>query len=152
MNVYALAIGIIIGAFIIFRFRKSGLEKTRLAYPLLFASFPFYYFAFAIYAGDLTALYKETAVGLLFFVLAIAAIISKRKTSAAIVGIGCIAHAAYDAYHNLLFTNLGTPSWWVEFCGSIDLILGVYLLYFSLTTPNVVLKKPRQKSRCSDIA
>lgn len=143
MKLYALAIGIIIGAFIIIGFRQSGLEKNRFAYPLLFASFPLYYFAFAITAADLTALHKEIAAGMVFFVLAIIAIGSRKKTSVAIVGIGCIAHAAYDAYHNLLFTNPGTPSWWREFCGSIDLILGVYLLYASLTMPNGVLKKIR---------
>ena len=116
------------------------------------ASFPLYYFAFAVYGHDLIALYKEIAIGSAFFVLAFIAIKSKRKTSAALVGIGCLLHAAYDAYHNVLFVNPGTPSWWLEFCGSIDLILGVYLFYFATKAPNKTFKNAAQNTRCSDAA
>jgi hypothetical protein len=128
------------------------LERTQFAYPILLASFPFYYFAFAIYDGNFVALYKEIALGFIFFALVSIAITSKRKTSAALIGIGCILHAVYDAFHNMLFINAGTPSWWLEFCGSIDLILGVYLLYFAITMPNKSFENAAQDSSCSDAA
>jgi uncharacterized membrane protein HdeD (DUF308 family) len=133
MNLYALVIGMATVAFIIFRFKQSKLEYTKWAYPLLLASFPVYYFAFAVYGNDFTALGKELLAGMVFFAFAFIAYKSQRALAAVLVGIGCILHAIYDASHNLLFTNAGTPDWWIEFCGSIDLILGVYLIYFALT-------------------
>ena len=141
MNFYALISGIIIVTLIIAHFKRSRLEKSQLAYPLLLASFPLYYFVFAIYANDIVALQKEFVVGTVFFALAFIAIKSKIKLSATLVGIGSISHAIYDHYHNILFINPGTPSWWLEFCGSIDLILGVYLFYFAITTPNKSFKR-----------
>lgn len=133
MNLYALVIGIATVTFIIFRFKQSKLEYTKWAYPLLLASFPVYYFAFAVYGNDFTALGKELLAGMVFFAFAFIAYKSQRALAAVLVGIGCILHAVYDAFHDLLFTNAGTPGWWIEFCGSIDLILGVYLIYFALT-------------------
>ena len=149
MNIYALIIGIAIVAYVIIRFKKTRLERTKWAYPLFLATFPVYYFVFAIYAKDFPALGKEVAVSLVFFSLAFMAYRSKRKTSALIVGLGSIFHAVYDAYHDILFVNSGTPNWWLEFCGSIDIIIGVYLIYFAFKVPNKALKQDAQTARAS---
>lgn len=147
MNLYALIIGIATVFFVIFRFKQSRLEYTKWAYPLLLATFPVYYFAFAIYGNDFIALGKELLAGLVFFTLAFIAFKSQRKLAAILVGIGCILHGAYDLFHNLLFTNAGTPDWWLEFCGSIDLILGAYLIYFTLTVPGQATNQNAQSVR-----
>ncbi len=136
MNIYALVFGIITAILIIWRFKKSRLERARLPYPLLLASFPLYYFVFALYAGDYTALLKELGIGIIFFTIAALAIKASRKTSSLFIAAGCIAHGIYDAYHDVLFINNGTPSWWLEFCGSIDILLGIYLIYFAMTVRN----------------
>ena len=146
---YALIIGIAIVAYVIIRFKKTRLENTKWSYPLLLATFPVYYFVFAIYAKDFPALGKEVLVGFGFFSLAFWAYRSKRKTSALLVGLGSILHAVYDAYHDMLFVNSGTPNWWLEFCGSIDIILGVYLIYFAITVPIKALKQDAQTARAS---
>ena len=146
MNIYALSVGIILAALIVIRFKVTRLEQTPFAYPLVLASFPLYYFVFAIYSKDFVALYNEFVVGLIFFSLAIAAIKSKMKTAAVLIGISSISHAVYDGFHNMLFINSGTPAWWLEFCGSIDLILGMYMIYFAATTPNKLFKRYRQKA------
>jgi len=151
MNLYALVIGIATVAFIIFRFKQSKLEYTKWAYPLLLASFPVYYFVFAIYGNDFTALGKELVAGMVFFAFAFVAYKSQRALAAVLVGIGCILHAVYDAFHNLLFTNAGTPGWWIEFCGSIDLILGVYLIFFALTIRSKVQSQNAQSIRASSL-
>ena len=119
--------------YIIFRFKKTRLEKTKWAYPLLLGSFPVYYFVFAIYAQDYKALGYELAFGVLFIVAAYFAFKTKRKLSLLVVGIFCILHAAYDLFHDYLFVNTGAPSWWLEFCGSIDIILGFYLIFLALS-------------------
>ena len=132
MNIYALITGLVIVTYIIIRFRKTKLDRTKCAYPLLLASFPVYYFAFALYANDYPALGKEVLIGIIFFVIAYIAYRSNRKIAAIIIGSGSFLHALYDAYHDLLFINTGTPAWWLEFCGSIDLILAIYLFYFAI--------------------
>lgn len=144
MNIYALLIGIITVIFIIWHFKRRKLEKAQMPYPLLLATFPLYYFAFALYASDYHAFYKEMAVSIIFFALAYAAFKSNRTISASLVAFGCISHAVYDIYHNMFFINAGTPSWWLEFCGSIDIILGIYLIYFAFTAPNKSFTKNRQ--------
>lgn len=146
MNIYALTIGIAIVVYVILRFKKTRLERTKWAYPLFLASFPVYYFVFAIYANNLQALGYEIAVGFIFFSIAFIAYKSTNKIPALMVGVGSILHAVYDAYHDLLFINPGTPGWWLEFCGSIDVILGLYLIYYAANIPNKTLKKRRDKA------
>ncbi|MEJ2141467.1 MAG: hypothetical protein P8Y24_03780 [Gammaproteobacteria bacterium] len=144
MNIYALIIGLIIVAYVIVRFKKTRLEKTKWAYPLFLASFPLYYVAFSIYGNDLVALWKELIVGIIFFFIAYIAYKSHRKLSFVLVGIGCILHVVYDLYHDVFFINTGTPDWWLEFCGSIDLVLGLYLIYIAVLLPNKVLKQSKE--------
>jgi len=146
MNMYALTIGFITTTLIIWHFKRRKLEKARLPYPILLATFPLYYFAFALYATDYLALYKEIGIGLIFLLLAYLAIKSNRKTSLFLIALGCIAHGIYDVYHNMLFINNGTPEWWIEFCGSIDLIIGIYLTYFAATVPNKAFIMDHQKA------
>jgi hypothetical protein len=133
MNYIAFAIGLITVIYVIFRFKKTKLEKTKWAYPLLLATFPMYYFVFAIYAQDYTALIYEVAIGTLFIGAAYAAYITNKHTAHLLVGLFCILHGFYDLFHNSIFINTGAPVWWVEFCGSIDLVLGCYLIYLALS-------------------
>jgi hypothetical protein len=144
MKIYALLIGVITGILIIWHFKRRKLEYSQLPYPILLATFPVYYFAFALFASDFNALYKEIGISIVFFLLVYFAIKVNRKMSALLVALGCIVHGVYDIYHDLLFINNGTPLWWPEFCGSIDLILGAYLIYFSKTIPSKVFTVERK--------
>lgn len=141
MNIYALTTGIILTILIIFRFRATRLEKTPWAYPLLLASFPVYYFAFAIYSKDLNVLFIEVLTGSVFFCIAYAAFQSKQTQLYLAVAIGCFLHAIYDYYHDALFINDGTPGWWAEFCGTIDLLLGIYLVLLMVSQHNKLLER-----------
>lgn len=132
----ALLAGIIIAIFIIWRFRITRLERKSWPYPLLLASFPAYYWVFALYANDTHALINEIWVGLLFVLIAMLAVGLRSRYALMLVATGCIAHALYDASHDLLFVNPGMPSWWPIFCGSIDVILGLYLMYLAVILPN----------------
>lgn len=149
MNLYALTIGLVVVFYVIYRFKITRLEKTSWAYPLFMATFPVYYFVFALYGNDYVALGKEMLIGTIFLILAYIAYKSNRKLSALLVAAGCLLHAAYDMYHDILFVNAGTPGWWLEFCGSIDLILGLYLIYFALTVPDKAYKQGAQAVRAS---
>lgn len=133
MNFVALIIGLTLATYAIVRFRETKLEKKKWVYPLLLATFPFYYFAFAIYAEDYSALINEIYVGLIFIAVAYTAYKLKSTIGIIILAIGYIGHAVYDIIHNHLFINEGTPVWWPEFCGAVDGLMGVYLVYLVLS-------------------
>ena len=131
MNYYALIIGIVIAVYVVVRFKKRKLEKIKWVYPAFLATFPVYYLVFAIYASDYGALINEFAVGAGFFLVAYVAYRLNSFIGLVLLAIGYIAHAVYDVIHNSLFYNPGTPDWWPEFCGSVDVLIGIYLLYFA---------------------
>ncbi|WP_199611480.1 hypothetical protein [Flocculibacter collagenilyticus] len=133
MNILALCIGLLIAVCIIFYFNTQKIEFSAKAYPALLFTFPLYYFVFAIYGNDQRALFLEMMIGLLFFFVAALSLRMSTKNKMLLLSAGFIAHGLYDVIHNALFFNAGTPIWWPEFCGIIDIILGVYLvgLFFS---------------------
>jgi hypothetical protein len=82
-----------------------------------------YYVLFAAMAADTHAMVAESLVGLVF--IAIAVVGFKRwpwLTIAAIAG-----HGAFDAVHHLFIANPGMPTWWPAFCGTFDVVAGIYL-------------------------
>ncbi len=133
MNLIAFTAGIIIAVAVIIRFRKTRLEKKSWAYPLLIATFPVYYWVFAITGSDMSALYKEIMMGIVFIGLAFLAIKINRKTGLIVLAAACLFHGVYDVMHDKLFINSGTPLWWPEFCGAIDILIGLYLFYMAIS-------------------
>lgn len=133
MNLYALVAGIFLGVFVVLRFKKTRLERKPSAYPLLLATFPAYYCVFAIYASDYDALAMEFLVGITFLLIAYTAYKLNNLVGLLILATGYIIHAVYDVIHESIFSNAGTPLWWPEFCGAVDFLIGVYLLYFAFS-------------------
>ncbi len=125
MNSIALILGCVIAALIIVRFRITQAEQKPLPYPLLLASFSVYYFVFAIYANDYSALGNEALVSVLFVLIAIYAYKKRNSIGLLVLAIGYIGHAVYDFAHDSLFVNHGSPLWWPEFCGAVDGIIDV---------------------------
>ena len=134
MNVVALTIGILIAVIVILRFRARRLEKTQWAYPMFLTTLPIYYWVFAVYASDYPALLNELMASIAFLAIAYVAYRSRSFATLLLLAIGYVAHAAYDFYHDALFVNSGVPTWWPEFCGSVDFLIGGYIAYraFSL--------------------
>ena len=133
MNYYALIVGIAVAVYVVIRFKKRKLENIKWVYPAFLATFPVYYWVFAVYASDYKALISEVAIGSGFLLVAYIAYKLNSFMGLVILATGYIAHAVYDAIHNSLFYNPGTPGWWPEFCGSVDILIGLYLLYFALS-------------------
>jgi len=130
MNILALVVGFLIAAWVIIIFKSQKLENTIWAYPLLLASFPLYYWVFAIAANDYPALLMEIIIGLIYFLAAFIAYKFKSFLTMFLLGIGFVSHALYDIFHDNLFNNRGTPIWWPEFCGAVDILIGFYVLYY----------------------
>jgi hypothetical protein len=128
MSITAFLIGVLLSIVLIVRFKKTRLETNKFTYSLLLFSFPLYYFAFAVYDFDFEAVSLEILGGTLFFVIAILSLKLNAFYKFSLLSIGYMLHGAYDIWHNLFFVNRGTPIWWPEFCGAIDIVLGLYLL------------------------
>src|SRR5688572_9229807 len=105
MNIYALAIGTVIAVFVVLLFKARRLENTGWAYPILLATFPVYYWVFAVYAADYAVLLKEFMVGVAFLAIAYVAYRFKSFGALLLLAIGYVSHAAYDFYHNVFFVN-----------------------------------------------
>ena len=132
MNFIVLIFGITIAVFVIYRFKKRGLERTKWTYPLFLATFPLYYLAFALYGLDYDALMGELIVGSFFVFIALIAYKYNNYQTLFLLGSGYIAHAVYDIVHEDIFHNKGTPKWWPEFCGSVDIVMGGYIIYLGI--------------------
>ena len=135
MNIFALTTGAAIAVALVLLFRAWGLEDTKWAYPVLLAEFPVNYWIFAIYGSDIAALLKELLVGLAFLAVAYIAYKFKSFVTLLLLAAGYVLHAAYDSYHNLFFVNAGAPTWWPEFCGSVDVLVGAYVAYLAFSFP-----------------
>jgi hypothetical protein len=140
MNMYALAVGIVSAFVVVLLFKAWGLENTKWAYPVLLAEFPVNYWAFAIYGSDSAAFLRELAVGLAFLAVAYIAYRVKSSVTLLLLAFGYVMHAAYDFSHNFFFLNAGAPTWWPEFCASVDVLIGAYIAYlaFSFRKKSVV--------------
>lgn len=128
MNVLALMVGGLVSIYIILRFKKARLEKSKFTYALLLVTFPCYYFYFAVYGSDYVAFSLEVLWGGVFFFIAASSVKLNHFYKFNVLAFGYILHGIYDITHNHLFINEGTPLWWPEFCGVIDIIIGLYLL------------------------
>jgi len=119
----------IIFSLVLLHFLKKSMENRPWVFPALLASFPFFYFAFALWANDKTALKNEFFAALVIFAI-IGLYLRYRTTwSEYLLAGGFIFHAFYDSTHNLYFVNPGTPEWWPVFCGIIDLFIGGFLIF-----------------------
>ncbi|HBA67343.1 MAG TPA: hypothetical protein DCZ48_14420, partial [Methylococcaceae bacterium] len=131
-------IGIVIAVIVVLRFRARRLEKTKWAYPLFLATFPVYYWVFAVYVSDYAALLNELMASIAFLIIAYVAYKFRSCATLLLLAAGYVAHAAYDFYHNALFVNYGVPTWWPEFCGSVDVLIGGYVAYLAFSLPRRV--------------
>jgi hypothetical protein len=138
-----------ISIIIIARFKQTRLENSKLSYSLLLFTFPLYYLIFAIYSRDYGTVAFEIFVGLLFFTIAILSLNQSKFYRFGLLTIGYLLHGIYDVAHNAMFINKGTPVWWPEFCGVIDIFIGLYLAYltFNCRTLDSTLAVVRQNQR-----
>jgi hypothetical protein len=100
---------------------------------MFLATFPIYYWVFAVYASDYTALLYELMASVPFLAIAYVAYRSRSFATLVVLAIGYVAHAAYDLYIDALFFNAGVPTWWPEFCGSVDVVIGGYVAYLAFS-------------------
>jgi hypothetical protein len=73
--------------------------------------------------GSTEAIVAEIGVGMLFVVAAVAGF----RWTLWITAAGIVGHGIFDVFHGYVIHNAGVPGFWLGFCSSIDVVLGIYL-------------------------
>lgn len=100
-------------------------------YSIGLLTLPSLYASFALYAGERSVGIKEMIYGVPFIVAGLVFAVLSARQSAVVVGALWILHALYDLAHDQFFMNAGVPGWYPVFCFSVDIVVGVYLLWLS---------------------
>ena len=133
INFIALAVGIMVAVIVIILINQLEKQKATWAYPIILATLPAYYWAFSIYSFNYDALLNEVLIGTLFIASALLGYRFLNSLGQLVLGVGFVIHALYDIVHVNLSGHYIAPTWWPEFCGSVDLLIGFYLLMKSLS-------------------
>ena len=132
-------IGVALGILVILTARFTRGERRLYALGLL--TLPSLYAFFALQAGDQAAALKEMLYGLPFLAGGLAFAFASVRQSAVVVGSLWVLHGIYDLVHDQWVSNPGVPDWYPAFCFSVDVVVGVYLLWLSRRLPRAHLRE-----------
>jgi hypothetical protein len=96
-----------------------------------------YYVLFAVLGGSGRALVWELVIAVVFSTVAVIGALFLPT----LVGIGIIAHGLFDLVHDIIIENSGVPTWWPTFCGSLDVLLGLWVIALTRSRPNGLFRQ-----------
>jgi hypothetical protein len=129
-------IGLLLAVGIAALARFTRFDEDRSFYSTILVIIASYYVLFAVLGGSRQALGWELVIAVVFSTVAIIGAL----VLPALVGIGIIAHGLFDLVHDVLITNSGVPTWWPSFCGSVDVLLGLWVLLSTRSAPTWSLR------------
>jgi hypothetical protein len=118
-------IGSVLGIVIGLLTSSIGMDRDRALYPATLIVIAAYYVLFAVMGGSTEAIFAEIGVGMLFVVMAVAGF----RWTLWITAAGIVGHGIFDVFHGYVIHNAGVPGFWLGFCSSIDVVLGMYLAW-----------------------
>ncbi|MGA6826947.1 hypothetical protein ACO9S2_04945 [Nitrospira sp. NS4] len=107
--------------------RSTRFDQDRSFYPTVLVVIAAYYILFAVMGGSRQALAWELAAAIAFSTLAIMGAMHLPV----LVGVGIVAHGLFDFIHHTMIEDAGVPDWWPGFCGSLDVVLGLWVIGLS---------------------
>jgi hypothetical protein len=107
--------------------RYARFDQDRSFYPTVLVVIASYYILFAVMGGSRQALAWELVVAVVFSTVAIMGALHLPV----LVGVGIVAHGLFDLVHPTMRENAGVPDRWPDFCGSIDVVLGLWVIGLS---------------------
>lgn len=107
--------------------RSTRFDQDRSFYPAVLIVIATYYILFAVMGGSCQALAWELAAAFAFSTVVIMGALHLPL----LVGVGIVAHGLFDFIHHTMIEDAGVPDWWPGFCGSLDVVLGVWVIGFS---------------------
>ena len=119
-----LVVGVLLAVGIAALAKFTRFDEDRSFYSTILIIIASYYLLFAVLGNSSHALMWELAVAVAFSIVAIVGAFFLPE----LVGAGIMAHGIFDFVHDTLIENPGVPSWWPAFCGSIDVVLGLWVI------------------------
>lgn len=104
--------------------RFTRFDRDRSFYATVLVIIPTYYIVFAVMGGSSQALVWELAAAVAFSTAAIVGALHLPL----LVGVGIVAHGLFDLVHYMMIQDAGVPDWWPGFCGSLDVVLGLWVI------------------------
>jgi hypothetical protein len=119
-------VGIIVAIALAVFGRVSGFDKDRSFYPTVLIVIAFLYVLFAAIDGRPSVVLVEFSFAMVFSSIALAGY----RSACWIVAVGIAGHGVFDFLHQFFIEDRGVPVWWPGFCGTVDVLLGVFIGYF----------------------
>lgn len=113
----ALAIGAVLGLFLIYAMYTLGMLAERSGLTILLGTVAFFYPVFAAAEGDW---YSFALHSLIFIAFCFVALQGWKKGMYLIAG-GLLAHGIFD--FGIAFIGHPGPAWWPAFCGAVDIVI-----------------------------
>lgn len=107
--------------------RFTRFDRDRSFYSTVLVIIPSYYIVFAVMGGSSRALVWELLAAVAFSTVAIMGALYFPL----LVGVGIVAHGLFDFVHYMMIQDAGVPDWWPGFCGSLDVVLGFWVMGLS---------------------
>ena len=101
----------------------AGFDGDRVFYPTLLIVIATFYILFAAMGNSTPALMMESSVAAAFLTLAVAGF----KKNLWLVAGALVGHGVFDFFLHKFIQNPGVPVWWPGFCGSFDVLAGIFL-------------------------
>jgi len=122
-----LLVGVLTAVAIAALAKSTRFDQDRSFYPTVLVVIASYYLLFAVMGGSGQALVWELVAAVAFSTMAIIGALHLPL----LVGVGIVAHGFFDLVHFAMMENAGVPDWWPGFCGSLDVVLGLWVIGLS---------------------
>jgi hypothetical protein len=127
-----IVVGVLLALAIAALAKFTRFDEERSFYSTVLVIIASYYVLFAVLGGSSHALVWELVIAVVFSIVAIIGALFLPT----LVGTGIIAHGLFDLVHDILIENSGVPTWWPTFCGSLDVLLGLWVIALTRSRPN----------------
>lgn len=88
------------------------------------------YVLFGAMTGSLQVVIAESLIAVGFTGAAIVGVWwPSGRAGAVLIAAGLIAHGLFDLAHDAMIENTAVPAWWPPFCGVVDGVVGLWLLW-----------------------
>ena len=120
-------VGVVLGIAVAALAKFTRFDEDRSFFSTVLVIIASYYVLFAVLDGSHHALVWELVIAIVFSTVAILGALFFPT----LVGIGIVAHGVFDLVHDSIIENAGVPTWWPNFCASIDVLLGFWVVVLS---------------------
>jgi hypothetical protein len=120
----SIIVGVLLAVAVAALGKFTRFDQDRSFYPTVLVIIASYYVLIAVLGASGHALVSELVIAVAFSTVAILGALH----APVLVGTGIMAHGLFDLVHDVVIENSGVPIWWPSFCGSLDVLLGLWVM------------------------